>query len=699
MPTLNSAAPGVQDVATLLRTAVQLHQAGRLREAEPIYKDVLQLSPSNPDALHLSGVLAHQAGRHFEALERIDRAVAASPNFADAHNNRGNVLRALGRPEEAIAAYRQAINLAANHALAWSNMGNALRDLSRPEEAIRSYREAIARRPDFAEAHLNLGIVLQELGRSSEALSAFEAATRARPDFAPAQDSLGNALRDAGRLSEAIEAYRRAVTLDPAFTTAYCNLGAALWQVEQFREAADVLQAALALDPNRPEAHNHMGNVCKSMGYLDQASSAYRQALALKPDFAAAHFNLGVLLGELDQPSEALASYKAALGFAPDFADAHSNLGATLMRLDRPAEAITAYRRALELKPDFAGAWYNLGNALSEECRPREAVAAFDRALAISPDYAMAHWNRGLAQLSAGDYARGWEGYEWRWKVADLKLKEREFPFPRWEGQPLAGRTILVHSEQGLGDTLMFARYLPMVSARGGRIILECQGPLTRLLEAMPCVSQVVAQGDPLPEASCHIPLLSLAGLFATRLGSIPDETPYLPTQTWSNRVPVLPVGRGLKVGLVWGGAAKPTRKRSIPLATLDPLLTIPGITWYSLQMGEHAAQLMDLRESRRPHNLGPLIRDFADTGALIGQLDLMISIDTSVAHLAGGLGTPLWVMLMSSPDWRWVSGDADSPWYPNARLFRQPRPGDWGSVVEEVRRALIATAGVSENV
>jgi tetratricopeptide (TPR) repeat protein len=690
IPLLKSAAAGVQDVATLLRNAVQLHQAGRLREAEPLYEEVLLTNPEHPDALHLSGVLAYQAGRHFEALERIDRAIARSPGFSEAHNDRGDVLRMLGRPEEAIAAHRQAISLAPASPLAWSNLGNALRDLGRCDEAVRAYREAIARRPGFAEAHLSLGIVLQELGRPAEALAAFEAATRARPDLAPAQDSLGNALRDSGRLEEAIAAYRRAVALDPALTSAYCNLGAALWQVEQYREAADVLQAALALDPSRPEAHNHMGSVCKSLGYLDQALSAYRQALALKPDFATAHFNLGVLLGELDQPFEALASYRAALGFAPEFADAHSNLGATLMRLDRPGEAIAAYRRALELKPGVAGAWDSLGNALSEDNRPKEAVGAFDRALAIAPDFAMAHWHRGLALLASGDYTRGWEGYEWRCRVADLRHKERTLPLPRWNGEPLGGRTILVHAEQGLGDTLMFVRYLPQVVARGGRVVLECQAPLTRLLEALPCVAQVVAQGDALPEADFHLPLLSLAGLVGTRLSSIPDETPYLPTQTWSNRVPVLPSGEGLRVGVVWGGAAKPTLKRSMPLATLAPLFTIPGITWYSLQMGEHAVQLMDLPARHKLHNLAPLIRDFADTAALVGQLDLVISVDTSVAHLAGGLGVDLWVMLMASPDWRWISGDSESPWYPSARVFRQLRPGDWGSVVDAVRPALV---------
>lgn len=689
IPLLGHAAPGVQDLAAPPGSAPQ-HRDGLRRDAEPHRREALPTSPEHPDALLSSGLQAHQAGRHLEALERIDRAIAGSTGFSEAHDSRGKVLRALGRPEEAIAAHRQAIGLAPACPLPWSNLGDALRDLGRPDEAARAYREAIARDPELAEAHLNLGIVLQHLGRPVDALAAFEAATRARPDSATAQDGLGNLLRAAGRLTEAIVAYRRAVALDPCCVTAYCNLGAALWEAGEYRGAAEVLQAALTLDPNCAEAHNHMGRVCRSLGYLDQAISAYRQALALKPDLAIAHFNLAVLLGELDQPTEALASYRAALGFAPDLTDLHANLGATLMRLGRPGEAITAFRRALELKPDSASAWLDLGDALADESRPQEAVAAFDRALAIAPDYALAHWRRGQALLAAGDYERGWEGYEWRRRVAGT-VDDSTFPVPQWKGGPLAGCTILVHAEEGLGDTLMFARYLPLVAARGGRVVLQCQAPLIRLLEALPCVAQVATPGNPIPKVDCHVPLLSLPGLFGTRLGSIPAQMPYLPTQTWSNRVPVVPPGAGLRVGLVWGGGQRPTRKRSIPLATLAPLFTVPGITWYSLQTGDHVMQLLDLPEAAKPHNLAPMIRDFADTAALMGQLDLVISIDTSAANLAGGLGLNLWVMLMSVPDWRWVSGDTDSPWYPSARLFRQPRPGDWPAVVEKIRQALLA--------
>lgn len=691
MSTLAWQRPHPEEVGNLLRTAVQYHQSGRLGEAAPIYRQVLDLVPDHPDALHLAGVLAFQGGRALEALELIDKALARSATFAEAHSNRGNVLRALGRTDDAVAAYRQAITLAPANPLPWGNLGNALRDSGRTPEALLAYQEAIRRQPGFAEAHLNQGIVLRELGRGSEALASFEAAIRARPEFAAAHDQYGNALRDAGRLDEAIAAYERAVSLDPGFTTGYCNLGSALWEAGRYHAAADALQAALALDPRCPDAHNHMGNVCKSLGYLDQAQSAYREALVARPDYAEAHFNLGVLLGELEKPVEALASYRAALSFKADFADAFSNLGATLMKLERPGEAITAYRRALELKPDFSGAWYNLGNALQEEGRTREAVAAFDRARELQPGYAQAEWNRGLALLAAGDYEEGWKGYEWRWQVGDIGLQPRAIEAPRWDGAPLNGRTILVHCEQGLGDTLQFVRYLPMVAERGGRVVLECQPSLKRLLEAIPSVAFAVAQGAPLPPFDCHIPLLSLPGLFGTRLATVPAEVPYLPAQAWSAKIPVLPPGEGVRVGLVWSGSHKPNPRRSIPLDQLSPLFSITGVTWYSLQVGEHAAQLAQHPLAARMIDLSPLIHNFADTAALAGQLDLIISIDTSVAHLAGGLGLDCWVLLSAAADWRWFGQSGESVWYPTARLFRQPRPGDWASVIEQVGQELRA--------
>ncbi len=691
MPIATGDSPGAVDLATALRNAVQLHHAGRLDEAAHLYDDALDLDPHHPDALHLSGVLAYQNGRYVEALELIDRALSRLPGLGDAHNARGNILRALGRPDDALGAYRQAIVLAPGSPLAWSNLGNALRDLGRPEEALRAYREAIARAPRLAEAYLNQGVVLQELGQHPEALAAFEIAVGYRPELASGHARLGVALHAAGRLDEAVESLRRAVSLQPDFTSAYCDLGAALLDLGLHRDAAEALQAALSLDPECPEAHNCLGQVCKAMGYLDQALSAYRQALAGRPDYAEAHYNHGVLLNELHRPVEAVASFRAALTFRADYADAHASMGAALLRLGRAGEAVGTFRRALDLKPGAAGTWYLLGRAFSQEGRRQEAVGAFDRALAIQPGFAEAHWYRGLALLAAGELAAGFAEYEWRYKVPELRLEERQLPAPRWEGGGLRGRTILIHADPGLTDVLRFARFLPILAARGGRVVLECDAGLARLLEAMPSLAQVVPCGDPLPPFDCHLPLQSLPHVLASNPFTIPNEVPYLPVQTWSGKIPILPPGEGLRVGLVWGDSPDGNPATELTLRMLRPLLELPGITWYSLGRGGEGADGSKAPEVHGMVDLAPLIRSFADLAATAGQLDLVISIDCPVAHLAGGLGLDLWVLLPAQPAWCWASAEEECSWYPTARTFAQPRPDDWISVVEEVRQALTA--------
>lgn len=683
--------PGAVDLTAALRDAVQLHHAGRFEDAARLYEDVLDLDPNHPDALHLSGVLSFQSGWHVEALEFIDRALMRLPGFADAHNTRGNVLRALGRPDDALGAYRQAIVLAPGSPLAWSNLGNALRDLGRPDEALRAYREAIARAPRLAEAYLNQGVVLQELGQYPEALAAFEIAVGHRPEMASAHARLGAALRAAGRLDEAAESLRRAVALEPDFTSAYCDLGATLLELGLHRDAAEALQAALALDPESPEAHNCLGRVCQAMGYLDQALSAYRQALAGRPDYPEAHYNLGVLLHDLHRPVEAVASFRAALTFRADYADAHASMGAALLRLGRAGEAITVFRRALELTPGAAATWYLLGRAFMEEGRRQDAVSAFDRALTIQPGLAEAHWYRGITLLASGELAAGFAEYEWRYRVPELRLEERRLPAPGWEGGGLRGRTILVHADPGLAEVMLFARFLPLLAARGGRVILECDAGLARLLEAMPSLAQVVSRGDPLPPFDCQLSLQSLPHVLASNPFTIPNEVPYLPVQTWSGKIPVLPPGEGLRVGLAWGGGSEEHPAGALTLRTLMPLLDLPGITWYSLGEGPEKPDDEKVPEANSLQDLVPLIHNLTDRAAMAGQLDLIISTDGPSAHLAGGLGLDCWVLVPANPTWYWVSADEECSWYPTARIFRQPRAGDWTSVVEEIRRALAA--------
>ncbi len=664
--------------------ALQFREAGLQEEAELLCRDALHRAPADPEVLRLAGQLAHESGHEVEALELIDRASLLQPESGANRHARGDVLLALGRPDEALAAYRAAIGLAPDDAAAWLGAGNALRELERLPEALRACEEAVRLRPVYAEALLQQGMVLGAMRRPAEALVVLESAARARPDLPVIHDRLGCALATGGRWEEAIEAHRRAIALDPRDPAAYCHLGAALGAVGRYHDAADALQAALTLEPDSPDAHNCMGTILRGLGYLDQAASAFRQALAGRPDFADAHFNLGMLLAELDRPVEALSSYRATLAFRPDFAHAHARMGAVLVRLGRSAEAITAYRQAIGLLPDEAETWFGLGGAMREEGRLREAVAAYGRTIELCPDHAAAHYQRGLVLLSLDDFPSGWEGYEWRARVAELRIPQRDFGVPRWAGEPLEGRTVLVHAEPGIEDTLRFARYLPLVVERGGRVVVECQAILRRLLEAMPCIAQAITVGEALPAIDCHIALPSLPALFTPDAGSLPTEMPYLPTRTWSNRVPLLPPGEGLRIGIAWtsrlvGGAV-------LPPATLAPLLAAPGATWYSLDGPEATAQLREIAEV---HDLGAISRDLADTAALMGQLDLVVTTDSAIADLAGGLGIPMWVLLSNTPGWQWGAGRDTSRWYPRARLFRQSHPGAWAGVIDEVRRRL----------
>jgi len=363
-----------------------------------------------------------------------------------------------------------------------------------------------------------------------------------------------------------------------------------------------------------------------------------------------------------------------------------------LITLNRPAEALLCYQRALAVKPDYAFALVNCGTALNYLGRDDEALASFDRALALEPELAEAHWNKGLLCLTRGDFAHGWDGFEWRWR-RDSELKPRDFAQPQWRGEDLAGKTILLHAEQGFGDSIQFVRYLPMVQAKGSRVVLELPDSLVPLTGDLARDATLVSPGAELPGFDVHCPLMSLPLAFGTTLDSIPARVPYLrvPAErldTWRARLPRTDTPR---VGLVWSG--KPSHKndhnRSIALKRLAPLLKVPGICFVSLQREYREADLAILAQFPQVASLDEKLHDFADTAGIIEQLDLVIAVDTAVAHLAGALGKPLWLLISHIQDWRWLTGRSDSPWYPSARLFRQPRIGDWDSVIERVAAEL----------
>ena len=452
-------------------------------------------------------------------------------------------------------------------------------------------------------------------------------------------------------------------------------------------EARAIYRSLLDLRPDCAEIYHNLGLALQDEGCPDQAAENYRHALRLNPDLAEAQNSLGTVLVSQGDREAAVPCFRAALSLRDDYLPAYVNLGCALQHLERPEEAIPLYRRAIALQPESLEARINLGTAYQDLMQPEQAIRVFQEALALDPDSPTAHWNLALSLLSLGDFEQGWHEYEWRFDEGAAT----RFPGPRWDGSTLSGQSILLWCEQGLGDTLQFVRYAPLVAARGGRVLLRCQtASLKPLLERVPGVAAVFAPGEPLPPFQCHAPLLSLPHIFATRLDRLPAAVPYLAPDPervalWRER---MSSQAGFKVGLVWKGGPLP-KNRACPFTEFAPLAELSGVAFFSLQLGE-----APFPEVLPVVDLGREIADFADSAAIIANLDLVLSVDTACAHLAGGLGAPVWTMLPESCDWRWLVGRADSPWYPSMRIFRQQRRGDWQSVVRRIVCSLGELAG-----
>ncbi|HWK43946.1 MAG TPA: tetratricopeptide repeat protein [Stellaceae bacterium] len=655
-----------QAISEALEHGLAHHRVGRLREAEACYRQLLSIEPRHPDGLHLLGVVAQQAGRNDLAVTYIGQAIAVMAKVPDYHANMGNALAGLGRLPEAEASYRKALRL----------------------------------RPGFAMAHGNLGNVLQALERPEEAEASFRNALRLHKNYPEAQHNLGNLLRGMGRAEEAEACYRTAIALNPDYTEAHNNLGTLQVDAMRLAEAEACFQATLRLDPRLFETHYNLGNVLRRLDRPDDALASYRTALQLKPDFVDARVALAVLLHLLGREDEAETCYRDVLALKPDLPIANNNLGNLLLKVDRMAEAEACYRVALAAHPEFPEAHYNLGLTLHALGRDEEPETYYRTALRLKPEYPEAHYALALRLLATGRLAEGWQEYEWRWKVAAEAgtLKIVDYGKPRWTGEPLGDRVLLVHAEQGFGDTLQFCRYLPMVAARG-RVVLQVQPALVTLLSGIPGIERLIADGDPLPDFDLECPMLSLPLACGTTLETIPAMSPYLtaePTRAmhWRERLADLP---GLRVGLHWSGdprrydpnSAAIDRRRSMALRALADLGGIDGVSFVSLQKGEPARQAAQPPAGMVLHDWTNELTDFADTAGLIDGLDLVIGVDTAVSHLAGALGKPIWLLNRYDTCWRWLLDRDDSPWYPSLRQFRQPHAGDWPSVVRNVREAL----------
>ncbi len=489
----------------------------------------------------------------------------------------------------------------------------------------------------------------------------------------------------AGRLSQAEKIYKQILKAQPNNSAAYNNLGVALKSQDRLDEAITCYRRAQKIKPDYAEAINNLGNALKEQEKLDEALVCFRRAVEIKPDYADARNSLGAVLDEQGHADEAIECYKRALEDKPDDESAHNNLGVALKNEGRLEEAAAAYRRALELKPDYAEAHNNLANAVKDMGNVEEALTGYLRAMDLDPDYASAHFNYSLALLTLGEFEEGWVEHEWRWKRGERKFRARDFAQPLWDGSRLDGRTILLHAEQGLGDSVQFIRYVPLVADFGGRVVVECHPLVIRLFKDFPGIDQLVKRESPLPPFDVQVPFLSLPMILGTTVETIPAEARYLRAEPglvgrWRNRMAEF---SGRKVGLCWQGNPKfpGDRWRSIPLRHFGVLLDDPSTTFVNLHKGDGEAQIRECGFADRIVNYSPEVESLADTAAIMENMDLIITSDTSVAHLAGALGRPTWVVLQFVPDWRWHLDRDDMPWYPTMRLFRQPKLDDWDGV------------------
>jgi tetratricopeptide (TPR) repeat protein len=560
-------------------------------------------------------------------------------------------------------------------------------------EAEKLCRAILKARTDCFEALHLLGIITARTRRAPEAVELLKRAIASNPRDAAVHSHLGNVFRGLNRPAEALQSYDRALALEPGYAEAHYSRGNALGDLKRPAEALESYERALALMPDLAEAHNNRGIALNALNRGAEALQSYERALVLKPDYAEAYNNRGIALFELKRPADALESHDRALALKPDYAQAHYGRGVALSALSRLGEALESYERALALEPGHAEALNDRGIALFELRRHAEAIDSYERALALKPDYASAHWNLALCRLLLGHFALGWQDYEWRLKAGQQADQGRKFVQPLWLGaQTLEGKTILLHSEQGLGDTLQFCRYVREVAALGAKVLLEVQPPLGQLLADLDGAAQVLTEGSPLPAFDYQCPLPSLPLAFKTDLHNIPSRTPYIRSDaarvaTWQKRLGIRTKPR---VGLVWSGSAAHSndRNRSIALAEILPPVS-SWAEWISLQKDVRESDAALLASRADVRHLGSELEDFADTAALVELMDLVVTVDTSVAHLAGAMGKAVWILLPFNPDWRWLLDREDSVWYPAARLFRQPAIGDWASAIRCFREEL----------
>lgn len=566
------------------------------------------------------------------------------------------------------------------------------------QQAEAVYRQILTADPNQPDSMHLLGLIAFQCNQPEPAIQLIQKAISINSKMAVWHRNLAKVLTHVGRIEEATQSAQRAVELEPQQAESVTLLGELLMRSLQFEQAESIFRTAAAIQPESADIANSLANSMQCAGKFSESIVEYHRAIALRSDYPEAWNNLANAHRHNKEPEKAAECFDRALQLRPDYAEALSNLGNLLQDMGQLDQAIDRYRRALQTRPDLADIQNCLGTALRETGDLTAAIEHHRAATQLQPNLAAAHHNLGLALLQAGEFAEGWREYEWRWRVPEYARVYDAISQPRWMGEALDGRQILIHDEQGFGDTLQFVRYIPEVIARGGKVILACQPELVELMKSVAGSIKVVRNDAPFPPFDLYAPLLSLPMIFNTTAETVPATIPYLhpdPLRTghWRER---LTNETKLKIGITWAG--RPThandRARSIGFAGLLPLFAVESIRFFSLQKGTRANDWKSYVSPNQLTDWTADLTDFAESAAFIENLDLVITVDSAAAHLTGAIGKKAWVLIPFAPDWRWLNACPDSDWYPSIKLFRQPAIGDWKTPVEQLAESLRELAG-----
>jgi tetratricopeptide (TPR) repeat protein len=631
----------------------------------------------------------YQKGNFPDAVIAFESLIARDPTNCDALHYFGILKAAMGRVSEAEALLQKSLSAQRTRIPYTENYVQILFQAREYENAIRLCRNTIRAYGVTEKLHYVLAISLFKTRRLEESLSEFDTLLHKYPNNIVYHNEKGSVLAELGRFDEALVSVERSLAIKPKHSEALLNKGNLLSRLQKYHEALDVYHEAFAIGSPSADLFLGRGNALGGLKRHDEALAAYDDALGIKPDLENAWLGRGNIFWSLKRYDEALAAYDKALSIKPNLERAWLGRGNVFTDLKRYDEAFAAYDKALSIEPDLENAWLGRGNVLGLLKRYDEAFAAYGKALSINPRFGEAHLNEAFSRLLLGDMEGGWEKYEWRWETAQQRDFKRYFAQPLWSSDTdINKKTILIHAEQGLGDTIMCCRYVPMVAALGAEVIVEVQPPLKSLLQSLDGISKLIVKGEPIPDFDVQCPIMSLPRAFKTTVESIPAQIPYLSASrnvvdNWRSRV----IGPGIKIGIAWAGKPSFPRDgdRSILLQNILPIFRIRECQFFCLQKDLRDGDSDILEANPQIVRLDREIHDFQDTAAIMASLDLVISSDTSVVNLAGALGTSFWVLLPFNPDWRWLLDGDGSPWYPTGRLFRQKKNSDWTSVVAEV--------------